>query len=934
MVRGIVEQDAAGGVRRAARYLAIPRDDPSGLRWSTPADVLEHAGGGTFAFAAEVLHFLEGFASGRTLIPFVHILQLLRLLRPRPETSSPSAPLALLRNAFRQSSRDFRNAGAFAAVLCRDVPSSCQPPALEDLWRWLLVRQAGYADPPEGAGEMAPLAAPAFEARVQRVLTNFTFEDIVHWLTHGCGPLPDSGEQLARVVQERPLALEGVLAEVARRERLSGAVPFVAQMVSALTLPPRRLAAPELPLGGYADVAMRGNLEQVLPSQLAYDELEFVRRLAQRELLFFRREDPHVSIREDLVVLLDQGVRTWGRVRLVLTAALMALARLAQRRGVPFLVAATGTQGDLIDPLKTSQDSFGEMLEASDLGPHPGLALERVLSEPAEVGRDVVLLTHPRNLGEADVVAAARTLRPGQRLFALSVDQCGAVRWDGLHHGSPVPLTRFHINLAATPPPKPAAGGAQWRGDVEPVPYPFVFGVAGNSNTVSSLAFDQAAEWLLYAGHQGTLFATRTDGSGTEVLPRGMIDGQVASQLDSVLGVAGGFVATTVYPFAAAFHYDFAARICKVYRFIAPPPGERLRWWYLPWAHTLVAQCKADVQCLHLSTGSSEILPAARDLASSMSAASGVIEETDRFTVTLLPLQDQSGAEGGPRQWPRVGFVPEEGFLAPVDVSPPWEGFAPRADGKLVAQGAALVDASCQGQTLAALFHEEPGNIHRLRLFRGPEGVPLAEFHQPHAWRSFALSCDGQLLARQVRSSQVEVRDVTAGGPPLALTPRGRFHHDAEVELGERWLSLRIDQTIHLLRWTNGCLETRLGLSVSDVETFLRSALTDGDLGGRRVRARSGQPPCWLPSSLRERFRAAAFSNLVAAVDRFSQVAIFDQTTALVAMFFAFRKQVAAWLPDGTCLGAEMLLGRRATPGAAEKIGQALAEAWDRGEGR
>ena len=54
------------------------------------------------------------------------------------------------------------------------------------------------------------------------------------------------------------------------------------------------------------------------------------------------------------------------------------------------------------------------MLEASDLTPHPGPTLGRVLDADAGKGpaggalRDVVLLTHPRSLAEPEVVAAAR----------------------------------------------------------------------------------------------------------------------------------------------------------------------------------------------------------------------------------------------------------------------------------------------------------------------------------------------------------------------------------------------------------------------------------------------------------------------------------------------------------------------------------------------
>src|SRR5262249_14909615 len=156
----------------------------------------------------------------------------------------------------------------------------------------------------------------------------------------------------------QPRTLRRILAHLVQQRRLAGAVPFVAQMVSALALPPRRLADRELPMGGYADVATRGHPEQLLPSQFAVDDLEFVRRFAEKELLYCRREEPHTRVDEELVLLLDQGVRTWGEVRLVLGAAVVALGKRAERRGLPLFLAATSNQGRLLDPLQ-ADDQHG-----------------------------------------------------------------------------------------------------------------------------------------------------------------------------------------------------------------------------------------------------------------------------------------------------------------------------------------------------------------------------------------------------------------------------------------------------------------------------------------------------------------------------------------------------------------------------------------------
>src|SRR5262249_20318310 len=148
-----------------------------------------------------------------------------------------------------------------------------------------------------------------------------------------------------------PRSLRETLGDLTQHPRLCGAIPFVGQLVSALELPPRRLGPQELPLGGYADVCNRGQPQQLLPAQFALDELEFLRRHAEQELLYFRREDPQARPREELVLLLDQGVRTWGRTRLVLAAGLFALGQLAQRRRLGFRLAVTSDGGACHDPV-------------------------------------------------------------------------------------------------------------------------------------------------------------------------------------------------------------------------------------------------------------------------------------------------------------------------------------------------------------------------------------------------------------------------------------------------------------------------------------------------------------------------------------------------------------------------------------------------------
>src|SRR5208283_723287 len=312
-------------------YLHIPAAYAAhlgGLRWSGPGDAVEHEDGTTFALTHEIALFLEGFVASRRLIHFGFVLHLLHLLGQGKH--SVSTQVLPLRRAFQDTGRSLRNAGALCAELCRSVPPVAEPIDLDFSSRlWVtnsslmsLLCAASEAGAFENVAEAPPLDPLAFEGRVLTALANYSTEELHHWFRHGCGPVKKRSEAIAQALDTvRPRTLGSVLAELSRRRRLAGAVPLVSQMVSALAVPPRKLTPPNLPLGGYADVTTRGQPEQLLPSQFALDDLEFVRRFAGNELLFFRREEPQVQLREELVLLLDQGVRTWGDVRLVLSAA-------------------------------------------------------------------------------------------------------------------------------------------------------------------------------------------------------------------------------------------------------------------------------------------------------------------------------------------------------------------------------------------------------------------------------------------------------------------------------------------------------------------------------------------------------------------------------------------------------------------------------------
>src|SRR5207237_1186936 len=123
------------------------------------------------------------------------------------------------------------------------------------------------------------LAAPAI-----RQLHRIFYDTGGNWRNAGA-----LAATLSRTLPEvpQPRSLARVLAALLERPRLAGAQTYVPQLVGALTLPPRRLTPQELPIGGYTDIVTRGQVEHLLPAQFALDEMEFLRRFAEKELLYY-----------------------------------------------------------------------------------------------------------------------------------------------------------------------------------------------------------------------------------------------------------------------------------------------------------------------------------------------------------------------------------------------------------------------------------------------------------------------------------------------------------------------------------------------------------------------------------------------------------------------------------------------------------------------
>src|SRR5262249_14839198 len=163
---------------------------------------------------------------------FVFLLHLLHALRNGPREGGPLGQR--LGRAFAAARRPLRNAGAFCAVLCRDIPEVAGPvgpgevlerlrgPARRLRWDVADCHDTFYLS------DLPPLDRAAFAKEILKQLAGYTDDELVEWFRHGRGPVRAAGQALARALPPPPpRTLTGALAALLERPRLARARPLV-----------------------------------------------------------------------------------------------------------------------------------------------------------------------------------------------------------------------------------------------------------------------------------------------------------------------------------------------------------------------------------------------------------------------------------------------------------------------------------------------------------------------------------------------------------------------------------------------------------------------------------------------------------------------------------------------------------------------------------
>ncbi|WP_422926617.1 hypothetical protein [Singulisphaera sp. PoT] len=931
------------------RYLAIPDEYArwlGGLRWSDNLEAVEYRAQGrevgcTFAMSEEIGLLLEGFRTREELIPFSYVLHFLHELGLgiRYSYTTQIVQSTSLSGEFHSLGRPLRNAGALLAFLTRDLERSNDPPASKLLFEELKRRRRSAFDADRQGdeaerGEIASLEPQAFEKFLTDALRGMPRDQLVHWLKHGC----DLREDLpADLVPKLPRSIHEAFDYAAGQPRLASALALVSAIEGMLTLPPRDRQSTIVPTGGYSDLSTRGLPEQIVPSQLVLDSDEFVRRFSQNELLYFQRETPQSPFNLELILLLDQGVRTWGEVRPILVASLMALARRAERAGFSVRIATTGEPLPAWDPLQLDAESLGRKLGASDLTLSPASALRTLLDSLGERQYDVVLLTHPRSLESQDVLASAWVEGKTTRLFAATADDDGRLVLSDLRHGVAIPRSQSRVSppkleAPAADPPQPQSGfpepPARWKGAVEFPDFPFFFQPCFDKVEDHLFDLDVSGDRLMIATASGLIASWSCVGetATAEALPRAIVGDRPLASICRVLGVIGGFVlAGRQGSVSVLVHYDFRSRMCKIHN-LGSIDVETAEYSYIN-----------ELHCAIVRTGSEGVVAidlAAKALRSTTSPVQPPTHNSTRATqawnLAIARLQlDQYNAKRSSAGVGDIGSKESDSdFTLELDSSTGsillggssgiTRSHVPKAEGRPILIGASVIARKASGGVYGAIL----GTSHRriLVLFSMRSRNPLATINVERNCEGFALRRNARRVGLRVGKNRVEVYNTWSRNSTFLKTEGSPNPSDLTLNLGSKFLAIRRKNEARLLHWDDGILGVEViqpNHSIFELRSY----------SGPPIYAKLGSRNDGLRYDEARFQRGATIATMTALVDAFDHIYLFDSQSRFLCVFLLVDSHVAAWMSNGTRLGPSQVLGGVATPDAAERIGKVLLQA-------
>lgn len=102
---------------------------------------------------------------------------------------------------------------------------------------------------------------------------------------------------------------------------------LIKQIWGGINIPAHSNKPSEQPIGGISDLTNKGDLDRLLLSEFANEDLVFLSRLANNEALYIQREVPPDNNNQHRIILIDLSLKNWGTPKTIAFAIMLAIAK-------------------------------------------------------------------------------------------------------------------------------------------------------------------------------------------------------------------------------------------------------------------------------------------------------------------------------------------------------------------------------------------------------------------------------------------------------------------------------------------------------------------------------------------------------------------------------------------------------------------------------
>lgn len=211
-------------------------------------------------------------------------------------------------------------------------------------------------------------------------------------------------------------------------EELGGIAKLAENLLAVVHFPRALTEQDDLPLGGVSDITNRGQLDRLLLSELAHDDLTLAVRIAVNEAMYLRRESPPKSQSKTRHLMIDSGLCLWGIPRIFTTSVALAMSATAEKN---VRTVAYRAEGKLLQPvdLKT-REGLEDHLAVVSPSLHSGPAIGEFINvNDSDERGDHVVITSDDVVADADFRRELNSACQESPVYLVTVSRAGKLEF-------------------------------------------------------------------------------------------------------------------------------------------------------------------------------------------------------------------------------------------------------------------------------------------------------------------------------------------------------------------------------------------------------------------------------------------------------------------------------------------------------------------------